>query len=106
MKLKTAALTIVIIIALSVSASAQTVYVTKGGYVVTSTRAVMDLVIQAVSRHDDAALQGLLQSGIAAMIVPGLRVYLEESTWGGLVRFTPVGSSYSFWTVREALRRE
>jgi len=99
---KKAIIAVALIFIMATTAAAQTIYVTKQGYMATRTKSMLKKMISIASSGDTAALRSMVRLGRAVIMNGGNRVYIEDFSWG-LVQFRRVGSTVTFWTIREAL---
>jgi len=98
-----------IIIMLSVLLAAGPVYaadyVTKPGYIAALTKELLDKALGIYHSGDRAALNRLMENNEFVFVMKGgVRVYVEDWTWGGYVKIRPSGHTISIWTLKEAIK--
>jgi hypothetical protein len=78
--------------------------VTKSGYYATVTREDLKAVVRYAVQQDGGAIQSMVEEGRAVLLKPGVRVHIEESPFlSGEVKCRRIGTTFSFWTVSEAI---
>lgn len=83
---------------------------TKGdGYVFAKTKEQLEKVISLSVSKDHQALEKYVEKlerlEEGGILKENAKVYVEESTWGGLVKIRPKGETETWWTIIEALKK-
>lgn len=88
-------------------AQAQTVYVTIGDNIATSTEADLDLAMKLIADGDAEALESMAAQARVIVIAEGIECYLEDTIWIGKVKMRVKGTVDTFfYTVMEAIREK
>lgn len=97
--------TALIIIMLTIPAiiSAGEIYTTKGHYPYAATKENLKTLQNLLIQKDFVAAERFIGAGGGGILKAGVKVYVMERTWGGLVKIRPVGMTYTAWTVMEAV---
>jgi len=100
--LRTLLISLILVVIFVSMASADTKYVTKGGYPFATTKEYLKQAINYIISGDNEALAKLIAAGVVGILEDGTVVYMEGATWT-LVEFRFPGKTQKFWTVMEAL---
>lgn len=85
------------------TAIAGSVKVTKEGYFASFSQETFDRAVSVLSSGDNAALVKMFENNEIFMLHGGVKVYLEEVRWSGMIRIRPDGQPFSVWTFSEAV---
>jgi hypothetical protein len=80
-----------------------TIYHAKGQHYVAASKADMQKAIEYKTHKDSAAIATLFREGKLFHLRPGAEVYRLSTTFAGLVKIRPKGSTEELWTYREEI---
>ena len=80
-----------------------TIYRAKGQFYVAASKADMQKAVEYKVYKDSAVIALLLREGRLFHLRPGAEVYRLHSTFSGLVKIRPKGSTEELWTYREEI---
>ncbi|MGL5854188.1 MAG: hypothetical protein ACRCYA_03010 [Cetobacterium sp.] len=99
---------IIIMFLLSVSIFAAEIKKTKSDYIFTRTKEQLEKVMLFVRDNDVEALDKYMQllqaSNQGGYLKENAEVYVEDYDWG-LIKFRAKGTTMSWWTVSEAVKK-
>lgn len=99
-------LILIVVIVMSVmTTQAQDYYITNEGYYFGMTENDIEDFISYLVDDDLQAANSLIAQDRVAGLPSEKKVFLVKSTWGGLVKLRAAGSTTTFWTVMEAIRK-
>jgi len=78
--------------------------ITKGGYYASVSKKILERFIDFCVVKDYEAANKLVQAHLVFPLKSGLKVYVEDMTWTGLIKIRPQGSTVCVWTVVEAVK--
>ena len=85
-------------------AIAKETHTTIGKFFAAYTKEDIDKAVEFAVDHDVEALTNMALQGKIFMLEEGKAVYVQDLTWGGLAKLRFPGETWSFWTVREAIK--